>query len=114
MSSVSGASFASAYYGLYGEEAFFADFRRNVLQRNITLGITLRMMMPWSGLRLIDGRGWGDVAERYYRSIFGEHRFRDLSRRRPFIVISSSEISRGERFAFTQDHFDRLCSDLNE
>jgi len=34
--------------------------------------------------------------------------------KRPFIMIDATDISLGAQFSFTQDHFDRICSDLSQ
>ena len=56
-----------------------------------------------------------DLADRYYAAhIFGATRFADLPRERPLLLLNATDIGIGigARFAFLQDHFDRLCSDL--
>ena len=42
----------------------------------------------------------------------GASRIVELSRTGPLIVINASDLEAGTRFAFLQDHFDLLCSDL--
>ena len=57
-----------------------------------------------------------DLADRYYAAhIFGATRFADLPRERPLLLLNATDIGIGigARFAFLQDHFDRLCSDLD-
>ena len=34
-------------------------------------------------------------------------------RQRPFIVLNATDIVEGAQFSFTQNHFERLCSDLD-
>jgi hypothetical protein len=115
ISSVSGGSFAAAYYGLFGREAFFRSFRDAVLHRKIERDLILRLLAPWNWPRLMSPSfARADLADEYYDShIFARRSFADLPRRRPFIILNATDIGRGAQFSFTQDHFDRLCSDLS-
>jgi NTE family protein len=115
ISSVSGGSFTSAYLGLFGQEALFRDFPEAVLYRKIEYGLALRVLAPWNWPRLLSPNfGRGDLADEYYdNSIFQGRRFADLPRKRPFIILNATDIVRGAQFSFTQEHFDRLCSDLS-
>ncbi|MGH7342524.1 MAG: patatin-like phospholipase family protein, partial [Candidatus Rokuibacteriota bacterium] len=115
VSSVSGGSFAAAYLGLFGADAFIADFPDAVLHRNLERGILLRLALPWNWVRLLSPRfSRSDVAARYYDDvIFSGKRFAHLPRRRPFIVLNATDIAEGAQLSFTQDQLDRLCSELN-
>lgn len=114
ISSVSGGSFAAAYYGLFGPDAFFADFPTAVLYRKIERDLLLRLLAPWNWPKLLSpSYGRSDLADEYYDTYLFQHRtFSDLPRKRPFIMLNATDISRGAQFSFTQEHFDRLCSDL--
>lgn len=116
ISSVSGGSFASAYYGLYGKERFLASFPKEVLSRKIQNAIILRLLAPWNWWRLGSWYyGRSDLAASYYgKNIFNNATFKDLPRKRPLIMLNSTDIGIGARFSFIQDHFDRLCSDLDQ
>jgi len=115
ISSVSGGSFAAAYYGVFGSEAFFRDFPDAVLHRTIETDLALRVAAPWNWPRLLSP--WfsrSDLADEYYDAeIFGHRRYADLPHRRPFIVLNATDLSLGAQFSFTQEHFDCLCSDLD-
>jgi predicted acylesterase/phospholipase RssA len=115
ISSVSGGSFAAAYYGLFGEQAFFRNFNEVVLNRKIERDLILRVVAPWNWPRLLSPRfGRSDLASEYYdRSIFANKTFADMPRKRPFIILNATDMSLGAQFEFTQDDFDRLCSDLS-
>lgn len=115
ISSVSGGSFASAYYGLYGKERFLSNFHEDVLSLKIERALILRILAPWNWWHLASWYyGRSDLADRYYgRKIFNNAQFKDLSRKRPFIMLNSTDISIGARFSFIQDHFDLLCSDMD-
>ncbi len=116
VSSVSGGSFAAAYLGVFGREAFFRDFRKEVLDRPIECALILRVLAPWNWPRLLSPRFTrADLADEYYDThIFQGRHFGDLPLQRPFIVLNATDIARGAQFSFTQDSFDRLCSDLSD
>jgi predicted acylesterase/phospholipase RssA len=115
ISSVSGGSFAAAYYGLFGADAFFRDFPDAMLHRKIERDLALRVAAPWNWVRLLSP--WysrGDLADAYYDEYIFDHRtYADLPRQRPFVVLEATDLSLGAQFSFTQEHFDRLCSNLD-
>lgn len=115
VSSVSGGSFAAAYLGLFGVQAFLAEFPDAVLHRKLEYGIAARLLLPWNWVRLLSP--WfsrSDLASEYYDdAIFHGKTFADMPRRRPFVVLNATDIVEGAQFSFTQRHFERLCSDLD-
>jgi NTE family protein len=115
ISSVSGGSFAAAYLGLFGADAFMERFPDAVLYRSLELDIGLRLLRPWNWVRLLSPRFTrSDIATEYYDDvIFDGKTFRDLPRRRPFIVLNATDIAEGAQMSFTQDQLDRLCSALD-
>ena len=114
ISSVSGGSFASAYYAAHGREAFLRDFEEDVLHRKIETALILRILAPWNWWKLWSWwYGRSDLAAEYYERLFAEKRYGDLPRVRPMLVLNATDITMGARFAFHQNHFDRLCADLN-
>lgn len=115
ISSVSGGSFAAAYYGLFGSARFFDEFPDAVLYRNLELGYGARVAAPWNWPWLLSPYyGRSDLAAAYYdRVIFAGKTFVDMPRRRPFVMLNATDIGRGAAFSFTQDNFDRICSDLD-
>ncbi len=112
ISSVSGGSFAAAYLTRFGKEKFIRDFPHDVLDRRIERDLLLRAIAPWNWPEmLLYGRS--DLAERYYNDhIFDGDTFDSLPRRRPFVILNATDLTSGATFAFTQDDFDRICSDL--
>ncbi len=110
ISSVSGGSFTSAYYGLYGDRVF-ADFESRFLRRDVEAGLVRGLLDP---LRWFAGRGRTDVAAGYYRELlFGDATFADLMRPdAPMLLINASDLGLGVRFTFVQEYFNLLCSDL--
>jgi NTE family protein len=116
MTAVSTSSVVAAYYGLYGEEAFFRDFKEEFLYRKIQRALILRTLAPWHWPRLLSPYfGRSDLAEEYLdHRLFRGHTYGDMLKRRPFIVLNATDMSLGAQFSFTQGHFDRLCSDLSQ
>ncbi len=115
ITSVSGGSFVAAYYGLYGKEKFFRDFKREMLYRKMRSELLHRTLSPFNWPKL-----WSrlysrsDLATEYYDEVlFHGATFADLPRKWPFIVINATDHTLGEQFLFTQDFFNLICSDLN-
>jgi NTE family protein len=110
ISSVSGGSFTSAYYGLYGER-LFVDFEERFLRRDIDAALLRGFLNP---LRWFSSHGRTEMAVAYYQqTLFGDATFADLIRKdAPLILINTSDLSSGARFTFVQDYFNLLCSDL--
>ena len=116
ITSVSGGSFTSAYYGLHGDHTF-EDFEERFLKRKIGRNILLQMLLPQNWLRLIfPFFDRTEMAIDYYdRQIFDGARFADLKKAGgPLIQINSTDLSVGSRFTFIQPQFDLICSDLSE
>ncbi|HOC69151.1 MAG TPA: patatin-like phospholipase family protein [Candidatus Hydrogenedentes bacterium] len=115
ISSVSGGSLPSAYYGLFGDR-IFEDFPDKVLYRNIQGNIVTQVLSPANWPKLVSPfYGRSDmIADDFSRKIFEDKTFADLLARnqRPFIVINATDVSLGSRFDFTQRQFDLLYSDL--
>ncbi len=116
ITSVSGGSFVAAYYGVYGKEKFFSNFKKDMLFRKIRSELLRRTLSPFNWPKL-----WSplysrsDLATEYYDEVlFHGATFADLPRNWPFIVINATDHSLGEQFIFTQDFFNLLCSDLNQ
>ena len=110
ISAVSGGSFTAAYYGLHGEDTF-RDFEADFLRRDLTSDVLHRILSP---RRWFTPEGRSDAASTLYDgTIFKGATFADLQRRNgPLIVINASDLEGGIRFAFLQEFFDLLCSDL--
>ena len=111
ISSVSGGSFTSAYYGLYGNR-IFVDFEERFLRSDVEGALLRGLLNP---MRWFSSQGRTEMAVSYYQqSLFGDATFADLARRdAPLILINSSDLSTGGRFSFVQEYFDLLCSDLS-
>lgn len=112
ISSVSGGSFASAYYGLYGDK-IFEDFKNDFLLKDVQGALTRSLLNPfhWFGSKGRTERS----AEYYNKILFHDATFGDMMHPgRPMIIINASDLAYGVRFSFVQDYFNLLCSDLKE
>ena len=114
ISSVSGGSFTSAYYGLYGDR-IFQDYEQLFLKKDVQGALTLQVINPFDIVRRIISReSHSEIAVRYYdRHLFHGATFADFKRDGPFILINASDLEAGEQFVFLQGNFDFLCSDLD-
>ena len=115
ISSVSGGSFTSAYFGLFGDR-LFKDFEKKFLKRHVQTGLVrLYLLSPKSWVSLAPSLfERSDLAAEYYNQlIFKKKTFGDLSKDAPFIVINATDLSLGQGFSFTDYHFSWICSDLN-
>jgi NTE family protein len=112
ISSVSGGSFTSAYYGLYGNR-IFVDYEERFLRSDVQGALLRGLLNP---LRWFSSHGRTEMAVTYYQqSLFGDATFADLARRdAPMILINTSDLSSGGRFSFVQEYFGLMCSDLSK
>ncbi len=110
ISSVSGGSFTSAYYGLYGDR-IFEDFEDIFLKRDVQ-GLLVRGL--FSPSRWFSRTGRTDMAVEFYEeSVFHGATFADMKRSGgPLILINASDLGYGVRFSFIQEYFNLLCSDI--
>ncbi len=118
ISSVSGGSFTSAYYVLFPDR-FFSDFPDRFLFRNIHRELMLRLLNPYNWFRFASSNfSRSDMADEYYNdTIFEKQTFANLLNKPkgtvPFLLINATDMTTLQRFTFTQDQFDLLCSDLS-
>lgn len=116
ISSVSGGSFTSAYYGLYRDK-IFDDFEDEFLRLGVQEALIWQLFNPMHWLRSsFSGFDRTEMAIDYYdRKIFKGATFADLSQNgKPYIDINATDLTTGLRFTFTQDIFDLICSDMSE
>ncbi|MEE9310233.1 MAG: patatin-like phospholipase family protein [Cocleimonas sp.] len=116
ISSVSGGSFTSAYYGLFGDE-IFNNFEKAFLKKQVQSDLLqLSLLSPKAWIRLLPGLfERSDLAAEYYNQfIFKKKRFRDIRKDAPYIVINATDLSLGQGFAFTDNHFRWICSNLDD
>ena len=116
ISSVSGGSFTSAYYGLRGEK-IFEEFEDRFLRKNVEGALIWQVLSPMNWIPQMSGiYGRGDVAAEYYsKHIFDGATFADLKRPgAPVVVINATDLATGMRFPFTQAFFNLICADLGQ
>lgn len=116
VSSVSGGSFAAAFYALNQDRADWkAEFRQRVLEADLETAIGRRLIEPTTFLWVtLTNYTRSQVAADYYDShIFDRKQFRHLPPH-PKLILNSSDLVTGRRFEFTPEDFACLKSDLSE
>ncbi len=114
ISSVSGGSFTSAYYGLFGDK-LFTDFETDFLKTTLQSRLSRQLFInPINWFRFMsNGFSRSDLTTQYYQKhIFAEKTFADMRPESPEIMINATDIATGTGFTFSDDHFRWLCSDL--
>ena len=112
---VSGGSMVATYYAL-NHDAAFEHFEADFLHTDFQAALIGRALEPGNLLRLASPRfGRGDLLQELlddklfkgatYGTLLAQHR-------PPFLIVSASDMTAGDRFEFDQDNFDALCSDL--
>jgi len=116
ISSVSGGSFTSAYYGLFGDQ-IFSDFKEVFLYKDVQ-GDLSSLVFGFFDLmgRMFSTHSRTEIAIDYYdKHIFRGKTFADLqSSGGPFIMINATDLNSQSQFIFLQAQFDFLCSDLSQ
>ena len=116
ISSVSGGSFTSAYFGLRGD-AIFEEFEERFLRKNIEGALIGQLFNPFNWPKLMNlSYGRSDIAEEYYsKHVFGGATFADLERPgAPAVVINATDLGSGMRFSFYRGYFDIICADIDQ
>ena len=116
ISSVSGGSFTSAYYGLFGDR-IFEDFEEKFLKHDVQSTLIQRLFNPYNWLRsVITGFDRSEIAVEYYeQTLFEGATFGDLrDAGGPDIVINSTDLTTGSVFSFEEPTFNLICSDIYE
>lgn len=118
ISSVSGGSFTSMYYGLHGREGL-DGFKTRFLDQNVEGMLFQAAVRNFFRLLSPKFNRIDLAAEVYDRILFDNKTFADLQaaqgpNRRPYIVANATELDLGSRFEWTQDQFDPICSDLSK
>lgn len=115
VSAVSGGSLAAAYYAK-DPSRFFEDFPSSVLSFDLQGALLARALSP-RGLWRQTSSTWGRgdmLQELLDEHFFAGLRYGNLPRRRPMVLINATDMRYGDRFEFSQDQFDQLCSDLDQ
>jgi len=113
---VSGGSFTALAYALYGER-LFAEYEARFLKRDVQGELVSRALNPLNWGDYIGGSaGRSELAAQLYDEILFEGAtFADLlDKGGPVAIATGTDISTGSRFAFFQNDFDLICSDLNK
>lgn len=112
ISSVSGGSFTSAYYGLYGDR-IFEDYEDAFLRRNVQGRLIRGLLNP---LEWFSRAGRTEMAIKLYEEhVFHGATFEDMKREgSPLVLINASDLGYGVRFSFVQEYFNLLCSDISD
>jgi len=112
ISSVSGGSFTSAYFGLKGD-GIFEDFEERFLRKNIEGHLIWRSLAPRNWFKQMGHKyGRSDIAAEYYsEQVFDGATFADLQRPdAPVLVINATDLVTGVRFPFFRQYFDLICA----
>lgn len=111
---VSGGSLLVGYYMSYGKE-IFKHFENDVLQQDLQSDLLARILSPRGLWRQTSRRfGRSDILQELLdEKIFHGRTFGDIQRTRPMGIINATDLEYGERFEFTQDQFDHICSNLD-
>lgn len=117
INSVSGGSYAAAYYGLYPDTFFsgfperflYADFQTELWEQYVSF-TGLAQLLGWSRNDRVD-----HLSTIIEQRLFESKTFADLliHQQRPLIVMHATDLTMGADFQFTQDQLDPLCTDLS-
>jgi len=116
ISSVSGGSFTSAYYGLFGDK-IFDDYKDVFLYRDVQGDLESSIFGFFDLIgRMFSTDSRTEIAIDFYdKNIFQGKTFADLQNSGgPLILINSTDLNSQSQFVFLQAQFDFLCSDLSE
>ncbi|MEO7999463.1 MAG: patatin-like phospholipase family protein [Gemmatimonadaceae bacterium] len=115
ISSVSGGSFTSAYYALYGDSIFNrrSTFQENFLYHRLQSDLFKQLVYHPQNWKYALSRA--EIAANYHAdNVFGHATFAQLKQRpRPYLILNGTDASTGGRFEFTQEQFDLLCANLD-
>ena len=116
ISGVSGGSIVSAYYAAFGREAlprFEADFLRQDFQD----GLVSLLFHP-SSLHELSSPWFGrsNLLQRQLDGLYRGMTYADLNARprHPQLIVTATDLTRGNGFEFTWDQFALICSDLGQ
>jgi NTE family protein len=116
LSSVSGGSVTAAYFALRGSDGF-ADLETNFIRKDGISALLTSGLNPVGLARLSTPAVERiDLLIDYLsKTLFTHHEtYADLlaKGRRPYLILNAADMVDGIPFAFTQNNFDLLCSDL--
>ncbi|MDX1390700.1 MAG: patatin-like phospholipase family protein, partial [Acidobacteriota bacterium] len=115
ISSVSGGSVTAGYFALTGTDGF-DTLERDFVRRDGMSALIWKALNPVDLIeRATPSRERIDLLIDYLdETLFDEATFADLTRagRRPLLILNAADMVEGTPFAFTQNRFDLICSDL--
>jgi NTE family protein len=114
ISAVSGGSLVAASYAL-NRQRHFEKFEQRVLAFDLQSALVSRTVSPRGLWRQTSAHfGRGDLLQELLdERVFAGATFGALPRHRPMVYINATDMRTGDRFDFSQDQFDHLCSDLD-
>lgn len=116
ISSVSGGSFTSAYYGLFGNK-LFTDYEKDFLKRPVQSNLLNAWLFSPSNWPKLATSAFNrtDLAADYYdKYIFKSKKFSDMREDVPQIIINTTDVSTGNSFSFTPEDMRWVCSNLSD
>lgn len=109
---VSGGSVLAAYFALHGERTI-PEFRQQFLEQDFEKQVIQELFLSLPRLGSSEF-GRGDLLqEQLNRSLFHHQTFAQLQGKRPFALISATDMNAGVKVDFSQEFFDILCLDLS-
>lgn len=114
ISTISGGSFAGAFYALYGRDSLRA-FETKFLNWNAEGKLKHELLTPALFRLFSPSYSRSDVAaEAWDKRLFHGATFSSLTTnaKRPYLIINATDIALGAPFSFTQEQFDPMCDDL--
>lgn len=114
MTGVSGGSLLVGYFMSYGQDTF-NSFERNVLGLDLQSSLLARTLSPRGLWRQTSRRfGRSDILQELLNEkIFHGKTYGEVARQRPMGIINATDLEYGDRFEFSQDQFDHICSNLD-
>lgn len=116
ISTISGGSFAGAFYTLYGIDSL-PTFERLFLNWNAE-GTLKRELLSRNLIRLGSPNfSRSDLAaEAWDKRLFHGATYSAIlaRRKRPYLIVNATDMALGAPFSFTQEQFDPMCDDLSK
>jgi predicted acylesterase/phospholipase RssA len=118
ISSVSGGSITAAYYCLNDDRHWNPGNLQRLMTHRFASDMWCRLIQPWifAALMFTDYDRSDLLAETLNQNVFSRDgrslTFADLRPDRPRLLINATDLQSGNRFVFTNEHFDAINSDL--
>src|SRR6266550_360752 len=116
ISTISGGSFAGAFYALYGMDSL-PVFETRFLDWNAEGALKHQLLTPTLFKLLSSNYSRSDLAaEVWDERLFHGATFKQIIQRhsRPYLIVNATDMALGSPFSFTQEQFDPMCDDLSE